>query len=263
MNDEKRYYRVCFRGLVSLISSPNARAPKTGHFLSYGDVITTSDAEVVFDTDSKLHENKNFLDIKSSCSSSRTSAIKKRQRAKFVRVDQILTAGLPNVADLRVLSKSNTNESCQKTAKYRLIQPRSTSCTTIRNSPALFSMNDSVNENENKSNSSFPSMELHPTEESLHHSGWMQNSVSKVSSRWRWCWRWLTYHVPEIKALPSTLSIFSDFDVHSLLLQPAPHWSKRYRRLVPHILSSLIGMLIVFLYLPAYLFWSLWFWYTL
>ena len=153
---------------MSLISSPNARAPKTGHFLSYGDVITTSDAEVVFDTNSKLHENKNFLDIKSSCSSSRTSAIKKRQRAKFVRVDQILTAGLPNVADLRVLSKSNTNESCQKTAKYRLIQPRSTSCTTIRNSPALFSMNDSVNENENKSNSSFPSMELQPTDESLH-----------------------------------------------------------------------------------------------
>jgi len=40
--------------------------------------------------------------------------MKNRQRAKFVRVAQILNAGLPNVADLKVLSKSNTNESFQK-----------------------------------------------------------------------------------------------------------------------------------------------------
>jgi hypothetical protein len=175
MNDEKRYYRVCFRGLVSLVSSPNAGATKTGHFLSYGDVITTSDAEIVFDTDSKsvpqstyLHENKNFLNIESSCSSSRISAMKNRQRAKFVCVDQILTAGLPNLADLKVLAKSNINEPCEKTSEYRLTQPRSISCTKISNSPTLFSMNDSVNDNGNKSNLSFPSMELNPTDESLH-----------------------------------------------------------------------------------------------
>lgn len=158
---------------MSLISSPNVGAPKTGHFLSYGDVITTSDAEIVFDTDSQSvpqstfwHENKNTLHIDSSCNSSGTSAIKKRQRVMFVSVDQILTAGLPNLAEQEVLGKSNVNESCQKTPENRLIRHNSTSCTNISNEQTLFSMND--NDNDNKLSLSFPSMELHPTEESLH-----------------------------------------------------------------------------------------------
>lgn len=170
MSDEKRCYRICFRGMVSLLSSPDVAAPKTGHYLCYGDVISTHSAEIIIESFSqpfsratKFHENKNVINIEPNSSSSSAPTSKKRQRVKFVSVDQILTAGLP-MTDQKFIT-SNANESSPKLAENRTIRHcsnrnKKSNCTT------LFSIIDSENNNEN--DLSFPSIELHPTDDSLH-----------------------------------------------------------------------------------------------
>ena len=158
MSNDNNYYRICFRGVVSLVTRPDLNAPKSGHYLSYGDIIATSSREQVVEIPS-LQEGPSCQPLSSSASNrsvhnhpatsrSRTP-VKRRQRVTFVRVDQILTSGeSPNSQQIPTSSPSTTpTKSTEMKRRY----------TGYTRPATLFSIRDSDGNNEN--DLSFAAME--------------------------------------------------------------------------------------------------------
>lgn len=86
-----KYYRVVYRGVVALLSGPSEASPRSGAYISYGDVITSSE-EILAEsaTGGPVTPTRNG---KSTTTTTPTSPRSPSRKDKLIRVDRVLTGG--------------------------------------------------------------------------------------------------------------------------------------------------------------------------
>lgn len=92
-DSEIQYYRVVYRGVVSLLSHPSFYSPRSGAYVSYGEVIASTAELVVRDTDSIAPATPTRNPPTKPIASSPSRATQSVANRKMIRVDRVLTGG--------------------------------------------------------------------------------------------------------------------------------------------------------------------------
>lgn len=125
---EVKYYRVAYKGVVSLLSRPALSSPRSGAYVSYGEIVASS-AEFCANEESSLASDTTSSDIATPARKQRNATQEQDKnvsiqssdrstegrRVKVIRVDQVLTGGYtvdamdaPVVASDRTPKRGNT-----------------------------------------------------------------------------------------------------------------------------------------------------------
>jgi len=87
-NAEMRYYRIIYRGVVSLLSEPDERSKRSGVYVSYGEIVATSGDVIAIGGQTDIDDND------------------KKVPVVAISVDDVLTGGYAIDADRPVLKLS-------------------------------------------------------------------------------------------------------------------------------------------------------------
>ena len=103
------YYRVVYRGVVSLLSHPELTSPRTGAFLCYGEIIESSETLFVEKLDVSTQSPSTPTKIENFKSSDRPIPNMSSTSHKVIRVDRVLTGGyMLDAVDSPAVASDNT-----------------------------------------------------------------------------------------------------------------------------------------------------------
>jgi hypothetical protein len=126
-NTQVKYYRIIYRGVVSLLSKPDENSKKSGAYVSYGEIIASLnelDVPVVDPSEKKSDENDTILSSKSPQSTS--SAISASTSAAASHVPSTTSTSLPLAPSISFIRNNhnihNNHTREQARAVRRIIQ---------------------------------------------------------------------------------------------------------------------------------------------
>ena len=94
---EQRYYRVVYRGVVSLLSGQSRSSPRSGAYVSFGEIIASMAESFVVEEDEEdfMQQTDPSTPMRTETLSkvSASKTIAKTTGPKVIRVDQVLTGG--------------------------------------------------------------------------------------------------------------------------------------------------------------------------
>lgn len=89
----KKYYRVIYRGVISLLSDPELSSPRSGVYLSYGEIVESSQEIVAAKSPNTDTPATPTRKQESNITESLESEIEVVGKCRMIRVDRVLTGG--------------------------------------------------------------------------------------------------------------------------------------------------------------------------